>query len=50
MLHNVKNDTFVSFPLFCSWAELLKSAFICCQAQEFDDLKKGKKKKWADKH
>lgn len=23
MLHDVKNDPFVSLPLFCSWAELL---------------------------
>lgn len=48
MLHDVKNDSFVSFPVFCSWAELLKRAFICWRACGFGDLNKEKKKEWAD--
>lgn len=48
VLHDVKNDFFVSFPLFCSWAVLLDRAFLCWQAHGFDALNKEKKKEWAD--
>lgn len=44
VLHDVKNDFFVSFPLFCSWAVLLDHAFLCWQAHGFDALNKEKKK------